>query len=338
MSIQGREIHLASRPHGEPTPDDFAFVDVDVPEPADGQVRVRNLFFSVDPYMRGRMNDAKSYVPPFELGAVMSGAAVGEVAASRADALSVGDVVLHQGGWREYAVGAAKEFRRVDPSAAPSPSAYLGVLGSTGFTAYVGLLDMARMRAGDAVFVSGAAGAVGSVAGQIAKLRGASRVIGSAGSAEKVAYVTEELGFDTAFDYKQGPVARQLRAAAPDGIDVYFDNVGGDHLEAAIGAMNDFGRVAACGAISSYNATEPMPGPRNMFQIVQKRLSIRGFIITDHVDRWADAARDLAAWVRAGSLTYRETVVDGIDNAPDAFIAMLRGANTGKMVVRLQPA
>lgn len=335
MSIEGREVHLASRPHGEPTPDDFAFVDVDVPEPGDGEVQVRNLFFSVDPYMRGRMRDAKSYVPPFELGAVMSGAAVGEVVASRTDALAVGDVVVHQGGWREYAVGGAKEFRCVDPSAVPSPSAYLGVLGSTGLTAYVGLLDMAQMREGDAVFVSAAAGAVGSVAGQIAKLRGASRVIGSAGSAEKVAYISGELGFDAAFDYKQGPVATQLRTAAPDGVDVYFDNVGGDHLEAAIGAMNDFGRIAACGAISSYNATEPPPGPRNLFQIVQKRLSIRGFIILDHVDRWADATRDLAAWVRDGSITYRETFVDGIDNAPDAFISMLRGANTGKMVVSL---
>ncbi|HEX6445934.1 MAG TPA: NADP-dependent oxidoreductase [Streptosporangiales bacterium] len=335
MTVVSREIHLASRPHGEPTPANFAQVEVELPDPADGEVLVRNRFFSVDPYMRGRMNDAKSYVPPFAVGEVMSGAAIGEVVASRSDAVSVGDVVLHQGGWRESAVTDAARVRPVDVDAVPSPSAYLGVLGSTGMTAYVGLSDVARMEPGDVVFVSGAAGAVGSVAGQLARLRGASRVIGSAGSAEKVAYLVDELGFDAAFNYKDAPVGRQLREAAPDGVDVYFDNVGGDHLEAAISAMNDFGRVAACGAISLYNATEPVPGPRNMGMIVQKRLSIRGFIVLDHGDRFADFSRDVGRWVADGSIRYRETFVDGIENAPQAFLDMLHGGNVGKMVVRL---
>ncbi|MBO0828032.1 MAG: NADP-dependent oxidoreductase [Streptosporangiales bacterium] len=335
MSVRSREIHLAARPHGEPTPDDFALVEVELPGPGDGEVLVRNRFFSVDPYMRGRMNDAKSYVPPFAVGEVMSGAAVGEVVESRSDAVSVGDVVLHQDGWREYTVTEAARVRPVDVDAVPSPSAYLGVLGATGFTAYVGLLDIARLRAGDTVFVSGAAGAVGSAAGQLARLHGASRVVGSAGSAEKVAYLVDELGFDAAFDYHDGPVAKQLRDAAPDGIDVYFDNVGGDHLEAAIFAMHDFGRVAACGAISQYNATEPRPGPRNLGMVVQKRLTIRGFIVVDHGDWFADFSRDVGRHVADGSIRYRETFVDGVENAPRAFMDMLRGANIGKMVVRL---
>ena len=224
---------------------------------------------SVDPYMRGRMNDRKSYAPPFQLGEALYGGAVGEVVAANADGFEPGDTVLHQLGWREISVVEARQARKVDASLAPA-SAYLGVLGMPGLTAYVGLLDIAQLREGDVVFVSGAAGAVGSLAGQIAKLRGHT-VIGSAGSPEKVAYVRDELGFDAAFDYHDGPVHKQLRAAAPDGIDVYFDNVGGDHLEAAIGSLNTHGRVAMCGSISTYNATEAVPGPRNMFEVVGRR-------------------------------------------------------------------
>jgi NADPH-dependent curcumin reductase CurA len=272
---------------------------------------------SVDPYMRDRMNAAKSYAPRYELGEPMHGGAVGEVVASRADGFAEGDVVLHQLGWRELAVVPAKTARRVDTSLAPA-SAYLGVLGMPGLTAYVGLLDVAALHEGDIVFVSGAAGAVGSLAGQIAKLRGHT-VIGSAGSPEKVAYVRDELGFDAAFDYHDGPVRELLRDAAPDGIDVYFDNVGGEHLEAALSTFNTHGRAALCGSISTYNDVEPTPGPR------------------DHYDRHAAFAQEVGAWLRDGRVKFRETVVDGgIEAAPQAFIDLLRGANTGKMVVRLE--
>jgi NADPH-dependent curcumin reductase CurA len=316
-------------------PGDFAVVDREVPHPGQGQVLVRNHFISVDPYMRGRMNDVKSYSPPFAVGQAMDGGAVGSVIASNSPQLAPGDIVLHMHGWREYAVGDAARFRKVGATAGVPLSAYLGVLGMTGLTAYVGLLDIAAMRPGDTVFISGAAGAVGSTAGQIARLRGAARVIGSAGSEEKVAYLTRELGFSAAFNYKTGPVRGLLREAAPEGIDVYFDNVGGDHLEAAIGALRPSGRVALCGAVSQYNATEPPPGPRNLALAIGKRLTVRGFLVSDHGDRMAAFAEEVGGWVGAGTLRHRETVVDGIENAPAAFIGMLRGENTGKMVVRI---
>src|SRR5882757_3671565 len=335
MTQTGREVHLASRPHGEPTHANFTLVETDVPDPVDGQVVVRNTFFSVDPYMRSRMSSAKSYAAPYEVGQVMHGAAVGEVVASASDTLKVGDSVTHALGWREYTVADSNEFRKIDPTLVPSESAYLGILGATGLTAYVGLLDIAELKKGDVVFVSAAAGAVGSVAGQIARLRGASRVIGSAGSAAKIAYLKDKLHFDDAFNYKDGRVHEQLKNAAPEGIDVYFDNVGGDHLEAAIDSFNLYGRVAVCGAISMYSATEPVPGPRNLGQLVAKRLTIRGFLVFDHFDRRAEFAREVGGWLRDGSIVYDETVVEGIDNAVDAFLGMLRGDNIGKMVVKL---
>jgi NADPH-dependent curcumin reductase CurA len=307
---------------------------VDVPGPGDGEVLVRNRYLSVDPYMRGRMNDVKSYVPPFRVGEVMDGAAVGEVIASRAPGLATGDIVAHNFGWREYAAGAAAHFRRIDTSAVPA-EAYLGVLGVPGFTAYVGMIDVAPVAEGDVVFVSGAAGAVGSIAGQIARLRGAKRVIGSAGSDAKVDYLTGELGFDAAFNYRSGDVRDLLAAAAPDGIDVYFDNVGGDHLEAAIGAARNFGRIAVCGHISQYNAIEPPPGPRNLFMLVTKRLAMRGFLIIDHADRHQSFLADMSPWLADGRIRFGETVVDGVENAPGAFLGMLDGQNTGKMLVRL---
>lgn len=333
-AVIGREIHLAARPHGEPKESDFSLAEVEVGEPDDGQVLVRNLFCSVDPYMRGRMNEARSYAPPYRVGEVMWGDAVGEVIASRSADVGVGDVVLHPYGWREYTIAEGRQVRRVDPELAP-PSAYLGVLGMPGQTAYVGMLDIAGLKEGDVVFVSGAAGAVGSLAGQIAKLRGASRVIGSAGSDDKVAHVVDELGFDDAFNYRSAPVAKQLREAAPDGIDVYFDNVGGEHLEAAVGAMRIYGRAALCGAISQYNATEPAPGPRNLGLMVSWRLTLRGFIVRDHADRLPAFQEEVGRWLSEGRIRFRETVAYGIENMPDAFIGLLRGQNLGKMVVRL---
>jgi NADPH-dependent curcumin reductase CurA len=284
--------------------------------------------------MRGRLNDAKSYLPPFRLDAVMDGGAVGEVIQSRSPDLSVGDTVMHVQGWREYATGKAAAFRRVDTSVAPA-SEYLGALGTTGFTAWVGLIDIGQLKEGDVVFVSGAAGGVGSVAGQIARLRGASRVIGSAGSDEKVDYLRSELGFDAAFNYRSGPVQAQLREAAPDGIDLYFDNVGGEHLEAAIWPLRTSGHVVLCGLVSQYNATEPAPGPRNLGLAVSRRLTLRGYIILDHQDRFDDFLAEVGPWIAGGQIRTRETIVDGIENAPEAFLGLLRGDNTGKMLVRV---
>jgi NADPH-dependent curcumin reductase CurA len=333
VSASSREIQLAARPQGEPKPSDFRLVEVDVPDPGPGQLLVRNQWMSVDPYMRGRMNDVKSYVPPFALDTPLEGGAVGEVLASTDERFRTGQTVLHQLGWRELAIVAADQARPVDTELAP-PSAYLGVLGMTGLTAYVGLLDIAKLRDGDAVFVSAAAGAVGSTAGQIAKLRGC-HTVGSAGSEEKVVFLKEELGFDEAFNYRDGSAHTLLSQAAPDGIDVYFDNVGGDQLEAALFSLRNFGRVAMCGAISTYNSTAVPPGPRNLVVAVQKRLTLRGYIITDHLERFPDFASEVGGWLAAGKIRYRETVVDGIENAPDAFMGLLRGENTGKMVVRL---
>jgi NADPH-dependent curcumin reductase CurA len=331
----GREWHLVARPQGWPKPEDFALREVPPAEPGPGQVLVRNLYLSVDPYMRGRMNDVKSYVPPYQLDQPMEGGAVGKVIASNADGITVGDHVLHSDGWREYAVVEAKRAVTVDPQAAPLP-AYLGVLGMPGLTAYAGLLEVASFKEGDAVFVSGAAGAVGSEVGQIAKLKGASRVIGSAGSDEKVRLLTEEYGFDAAFNYKSGPVAEQLKEAAPDGIDVYFDNVGGEHLEAAISRLNMYGRITACGMIAQYNATEPPSAPRNLALFIGKRLRMQGMIVRDHAALRPQFFEEVGGWVREGRLRYRETVVKGVENAADAFLGVLRGDNTGKMIVALQ--
>ncbi|MET8268733.1 NADP-dependent oxidoreductase [Micromonospora arida] len=327
-----REIHLASRPQGWPTEDTFRLVETEVPTPGPGQIVVRNQYMSVDPYMRGRMNDVKSYVPPFALDAALDGAAIGEVVASEAADIVVGTTVLHGLGWREYALLDAAAARPVDPNIAPV-SAYLSVLGMIGLTAYAGLLEVAGMKPGETVFVSAAAGAVGSLVGQIAKLKGAGRVIGSAGSPAKVERL-RALGFDAAFDYHDG-VRESLRAAAPDGVDVYFDNVGGDHLEAAISAMNLHGRAAICGMISQYNATEPSAAPRNLALVIGKRLTLRGFLVNDHNDVRAAFVRDVSGWLRDGTLSYDETIVDGIENAPSAFLGLLRGDNLGKMLVRV---
>lgn len=330
---QTRHVVLASRPHGAPTLEDFRVETVELPELADGEVLVANSVMSVDPYMRGRMNDVESYIPPFQLDQPLDGGAVGEVIASRNADLPVGTHVSHALGWREHAIVPAGAARPVDVDAVPD-SAYLGPLGMPGLTAYVGLTRIAQMRQGDVVFISGAAGAVGSYAGQIARALGAARVIGSAGSARKIERL-RELGFDAAFDYKDAPVRDSLREAAPEGIDVYFDNVGGDHLEAALGALNTFGRVAMCGAISQYNATEPPPGPRNLALVIGKCLTLRGFIVGQYAQVAGEFRERVVPWVADGSIRYDETFRDGLDAAPQAFLDLLDGANLGKMLVRL---
>ncbi|MCW4384228.1 NADP-dependent oxidoreductase [Salinibacterium sp. SYSU T00001] len=329
------QIQLAERPKGWPDDATFRTVAVDLPELGEGEVRVANDFVSVDPYMRGRMDDVKSYVPPYALGETMEGGAVGRVVESASERLAVGDLVLHSLGWRDMAQAEASAFRRVEELPDIPASVYLGVLGMPGFTAWVGLRQIARMREGDIVFVSGAAGAVGSAVGQIARLAGASRVIGSAGSEEKVRTLTERYGFDAAINYKDGPVRSSLREAAPDGIDVYFDNVGGEHLEAALGAFRDGGRGAICGMISQYNATEPAPGPRNLANLIKRGLTLQGFTVNNYNRFFGDFASEVTPWVRSGELVFDETVVDGIENAPTAFLDMMHGANIGKMVVRV---
>lgn len=329
------QVQLVRRPTGWPEPSDFRTVSVELPDLAEGQVRVRNEFISVDPYMRGRMVDEKSYVEPFALGETMDGGAVGRVVASRSRDLPEGALVTHQQGWRDLAQGEAGDFRAVpEPGELPS-SAYLSVLGMTGLTAYAGLTRAASFREGDTVFVSGAAGAVGSMVGQIARVLGAERVIGSAGSPEKVRLLTEKYGFDDAFDYKQAPVREQLPEHAPEGIDVYFDNVGGDHLEAALDVLNRGGRVAACGAISQYNQTERQPGPDNMTNIIKNSLTLHGFTVGDYLDSAEEFNRRMSGWLGDGEIVWDETVVDGLDHAVEAFLSMMRGANTGKMVVRI---
>jgi NADPH-dependent curcumin reductase CurA len=337
LPTTGRAWHLTARPHGWPKPADFALRTDAIPTLNPGQVLVENLYLSVDPYMRRRMDDVESYVPPFELDRPMDGGAIGVVLASRADGIAVGDHVRHGLGWREYAVLEARLTTAVDSNAASS-SAYLSVLGNSGLTAYAGLLRVAELQDGDTVFVSGAAGAVGSQAGQIARLMGAARVIGSAGSDEKVTLLVEKYGFDAAFNYKRGPVADELKVAAPDGIDVYFDNVGGDHLEAAIDCFNLHGRAALCGMIAQYNATEPPSAPRNLLLAVNKRLRLQGMLVSDHTDLNEEFTERASRWIREGRLRYQETVVDGVENTVEAFLGLLRGENTGKMIVKLRGA
>ena len=334
MDGVAREIRLVARPKGFPDEDLFELAETPIPNPAEGQLLVRNAYFSVDPYMRPRMNDVRSYVSPFTLGEAMTGGAVGRVAASRHPGFDEGEWVQHGLGWREWALSDGSGVRKVDPTGAPV-STSLGVLGMPGFTAYYGLFELGRPEPGETVFVSGAAGAVGSAAGQMAKIAGC-RVLGCAGSPEKVAWLGE-LGFDHAFDYREHTLRDAVETAARDGIDIYFDNVGGAQLEAAIGALRTRGRIVACGSISRYNEVEAAPGPRNMFMVVTKRLRIQGYIISDHYDGFGDFLARAQEWVREGRLHYRETVVDGIENAPKAFLGLLRGENIGKMLVKVGP-
>ncbi|MES2339977.1 MAG: NADP-dependent oxidoreductase [Pseudomonadota bacterium] len=323
---------LERRPDGMPTAADFALKDIDLPPLAEGQVRLRNLWLSVDPYMRGRMNDAKSYAAPFDLGAPMTGGAVGEVVESRFDGLSVGDHVLHMDGWRDEAVVAGKAVQKLPDLGVP-PQAFLGQFGMPGMTAYFGLLDVAEAKAGDTVFVSAAAGAVGSTVVQVAKAKGMT-VIGSAGGADKCAWV-RTLGADHVIDYKAEPsIVKALLAVAPQGIDVYFDNVGGEHLDAALAAANLHARFAICGMIDIYNTTEPTR-LRYLAKVIGARLRITGLLVSDHMHKADAFYRDMAAMQAAGQLQREETIVEGLDAMPEAFLGLFSGANTGKMLVRV---
>jgi NADPH-dependent curcumin reductase CurA len=326
-----RAWHLNSRPQGTPAPDNFELKEIALPPLGDGMIRVRNRWLSVDPYMRGRMNDVKSYVPPFQLGEPMEGGAVGEVVESKADGISPGDLVLHMGGWRDEAVVPARTATKL-PDLGAEPQQFLGILGTTGATAYFGLLDAASAKDGDLVFVSAAAGAVGSAVVQIAKAKGM-RVIGSAGGKEKCDYV-RSLGADDAIDYREGQLVKALAAAAPDGIDVYFDNVGGSHLDAALAVARNNARFAICGMIEGYNRTEPT-SLRFLARIIAARIRLKGFLVFDYFPRMEEFYRDMGGWLNSGAVKSRETVSEGLEQMPDAFLGLFKGENLGKMLIRL---
>jgi NADPH-dependent curcumin reductase CurA len=329
-----REIRLASRPVGMPTAETFQLAETTVPAPAEGEVQVRNLFMAVDPAMRGRMSEAKSYVAPFEVGAPLEGPAVGEVVASRSDDFKPGDLVFSRMGWRELFNAPASALKRRDP--ALPPQSYLGFAGPTGLTAYVGLFRIAKLKEGETVFISAASGGVGSVACQLARLKGC-RVVASAGGARKAAFLRDVLKVDAAIDYKAEPnLTKALAAAAPGGVDVYFDNVGGDHLQAALAVAKPKARFALCGMISAYNATEPPAAPRNLVQAVVKSLRLEGFIVLDHFDLEPRFLAEVTAWHREGRLSQAETVYEGLDRAPDAFLGLFSGDNLGRTLVRLK--
>lgn len=331
--LQANEIRFMSRPHGEPSPENFALVTVDLPELQPGEVLVRNSFFSIDPYMRGRMNEGKSYIMPFALGKALDGAAVGQVVQSRDAGFPPSTWVLSFCGWRDYFVAQAQQLRAIDATQAP-PSAYLGVLGATGLTAWVGLNDVARIKENETVFISAAAGAVGSVACQLAKLHGC-QVIASAGSAAKVAFLKNQLKVDYAFNYRESDPLRQLEIVAPDGLHVYFDNTAGPQLEAVLAAMRNRGRIVMCGAISTYNA--PAPGPQNLHQIIIRRLRVQGLLVADHLHRMPAFLAEMIPLLRAGKVLHQETVLHGIEKAPEAFISLLKSGDThiGKLVIHV---
>ena len=322
---------LKSRPNGMPALDNFELKEQPQVALEDGQLRVRNMFLSVDPYMRGRMNDVKSYVPPFQIGAPMDGGAVGEVIESRAEGFAAGDKVMHMAGWRDEAVVAAAGANKLPELGVPAQE-FLGNLGLTGGTAYFGLLEAAQAKEGDIVFVSAAAGAVGSAVVQIAKAKGMT-VIGSAGGADKCEFV-KSLGADAVIDYKAGPLVKSLAEAAPKGIDVYFDNVGGDHLDAAFAHARQNARFAICGMIDGYNSGEPACF-RYIMRVIAMRIMMKGFIYTDYMGRMGEFHRDMAGWMQAGKMKSRDTVMDGLDKTPEAFLGLFSGANTGKMMVKV---
>lgn len=337
MSGMNKQITLAARPVGLPEESDFKMVESPIPTPKDGEVLVRNLYLSVDPYMRGRMNDAKSYAEPVKLGEVMEAGAVGKVLESKNPQYRPGDIVVGSLGWQEYAVSNGRGLRRVDPGIAPISTA-LGVLGMPGLTAYFGLLDICHPRAGETVVVSGAAGAVGSIAGQIAKIAGC-RVVGIAGSDQKIDFLVKELGFDAAFNYKTTTdYYAKLKELCPNGIDVYFDNVGGAITDAVMRLINVRARIAICGQISQYNLAKPETGPRWLPQLIVKQAKVEGFLVFQFADRYAEALRHLAQWLRERKLKYKEEFTEGIESAPQAFIGMLSGKNTGKQLVRVAEA
>lgn len=334
--MTNRQVVLAARPEGFPRESDFRLEEVPVPEPGEGEFVVQAEFLSVDPYMRGRMNDRASYADPVQLGDVMVGESVGRIVQSRHEKFQEGQYVSGMFGWQEYGVSNGEGLRRVDPELAPVSTA-LHVLGMPGLTAYFGLFDVCQLKEGDTVAVSGAAGAVGSVVGQLAKIRGC-RVVGVAGSDDKVKYATQDAGYDAAFNYKTADdYAKAFREACPNGIDVYFDNVGGPISDAVYPLLNLKARVGICGQISMYNATEVPQGPRQTFHLIVKRAKVEGFLVSDFIPQFREALQEMSQWYAAGQLKCAERVTDGIENAPQAFIEMLQGANTGKQLVRICP-
>lgn len=334
MADTNRQILLAARPAGYPKESDFQLVTTPIPAPGPGEILVRALYVSVDPYMRGRMNDVKSYAPPVQLGEVMTGGVVGEVLHSNHPRFVKGEIVQGMFGWQEYAVSDGAGVRRVDPSIAPVSTA-LGLLGMPGLTAYFGLLDICDPQPGETVVVSAAAGAVGSVVGQIAKIKGC-RVVGTAGSDEKVEHITKDLGFNAGFNYRKTRHYRTaLEALCPNGIDVYFDNVGGAVTDAVFTLLNVHARIAVCGQISQYNLQKPEMGPRLLWTLIVNRAKVQGFLVSDYSDRFGDALKEMAQWLKMGKLKYREDIVEGIENTPLAFLRMLKGENIGKQLVKV---
>lgn len=332
-TMQNLQVLLASRPHGPVTEKNFRFVEATVPSPGAGEVLVRNLYLSLDPYMRMRMNDEKSYAPPVRIGEVMVGGTIGEVVESKAPGFEPGAIVAGRLGWQLYALADASGLRRIDTRGAPL-SAALGVIGMPGVTAWYGLLRIGDPKPGETVVVSAASGAVGSVVGQVAKLKGC-RTVGIAGGSAKCNYVVHELGFDACVDYKSEDIERKLREAAPDGIDIYFENVGGRVFDAVLPLLNAFARIPFCGYISEYDDNSAAHGVRHLRSLLVNRVRLQGFIISEHLDIWDEAVADLAAWLGSGKLKYRETVAHGLENAPAAFIGMLKGLNLGKQIVKL---
>ncbi len=338
MEYLNKEVILKSYPQGIPQDQDFQILDTKVSDALNpGEVLIKNLFMSVDPYMRGRMTGRRSYVDPFPLGEALTGGAVGRVIASQRADLPVGSLVNHFSGWRNYFVAAndRSDLKKLPEISGLTPEIWLGTLGMPGMTAYVGLLKIANLKSNQRVFVSGAAGAVGMLVGQIAKIKGC-YVVGSCGSDEKASYLKDELGFDQVINYKKAPIRDQLAKVAGEGFDVYFDNIGGDHLEAALDFMKDFGHIAACGAISQYNATKSVAGPANLMQIVAKRLTVSGFIVSDHSELHDEFVRDMSGWLREGLIKDRTTMFYGIDQAVSAFRGLFLGENTGKALVNLE--
>lgn len=334
---RSREIHLKRYPTGVPAEDDFELATATVRDPGPGECLVRNIWMSVDPYMRGRMRSGRYFVPPFELGRPLDGACIGRVMASNDGPFAEGTYVLGEAGWREYWITDGKGATCIDENVAPL-QAYLGALGMPGMTAYVGLLRIGQLLPSNTVFVSGAAGAVGSIACQIAKLKGC-RVIASAGSPEKIAWLRDEARADHAFNYKEtDDLSAELATACPEGINIYFDNVGGEHLEAALRNMADFGRIVACGMISNYNAESAPAGPSSLFRVVTSRLRMEGFIVFDHQDMRPAFLSDMSGWLATGAVRMKETIYEGLERAPSAFIGLFEGANLGKMLVRIGKA
>jgi NADPH-dependent curcumin reductase CurA len=329
-----REIRLKNRPAGLPSEGDFELAEATLPQIGEKQVLVQNIYMSVDPYMRGRMVDRKSYVPPFQIGQPLDGGCVGRVVESKNEQFQDGDFVLGMSGWREYFISAGTGLFKIDPNLAPI-QAYLGTLGMPGLTAYYGLLEIGKPKEGETIFVSAASGAVGSVVCQIAKIKGC-YVVGSAGSDEKASWLLEEAGVDAAFNYKKiDNVVAEVGKKCPKGIDVYYENVGGVHLQAALEHMNKFGRIVMCGMIAIYNATEPVPGPSNLDYIIAKQLTMQGFIVSDHFDRLGQFYADMGKWIAEEKIKWKETIVEGLENAPRALIGLFKGDNFGKMIVKV---